>query len=180
MKLCVVKNRKPHAVARSLTSQEGNFEHLRWIYGIEPVRARDNLRSLASYTVAHRSCAVSLSKRPSTGSGSTFDRFSDRRSVFPGVLRLVAQHPPRLLDREQRLGARHLARKLHARKPVRSEFDARRAHHRVGGRDDEPVEPGRRVLERLEHGLRAVAGVDVAPRVPAAQRDVILKFFESG
>jgi len=52
-----IKLKKPHAVARSFEPFRGNFEHLRWIYGIAPVRAQDNLRSLASYTVAQGSPA---------------------------------------------------------------------------------------------------------------------------
>ena len=49
------------------------------------------------------------------------------------------------------------------------ELGIRAGHHRVGGRDDEPLEPGEGGIQRPLDGLRTVSRVDVTPEVPLAQ-----------
>src|SRR3954470_16341728 len=88
--------------------------------------------------------------------------------VAPGMLRVVAQQPSCLLDRQQSFPAGHLTSEPNIRKLFGGELRARSFHDGVGGGDDEGFEPWQLLLERLEHRLCAVAGIDVAPEIPAA------------
>ena len=57
---------------------------------------------------------------------------------------------------------------------------ARPAHHGVGGRDDERLEPWLGLFERPQHGLGAVATVDITPQVPLAEHGVVVERAERG
>src|ERR1700733_15545162 len=83
------------------------------------------------------------------------------------VLRLVAEEAPRFAYRQQSVVRPKPVGERRAREAVLDEVSIWKAYNGFGVRHDEHLGAAKCRLERLAHRLGAVAGVDIAPQVPA-------------
>src|SRR5664279_2932832 len=113
---------------------------------------------------------VVMEKAPCTDQACHYPRSGAPVSVgdlvAPAEGRLVAQHPPGLVDRHQRLALAECLAHRHARKHLGCEVSRRARHDRIGVGDHENVAAGGLVEQGLANRLRAIASIDVGPQIP--------------
>src|ERR1700746_382444 len=100
--------------------------------------------------------------------------------ITPTVLRLIAQHAPRFLNRQESLVWTELSLQHHARENLGQQLRCRPRHNRVGISDDEHVCALEWGFNRSADRLSSVASVDVAPKVPFATVGILVEVRKCG
>jgi hypothetical protein len=126
---------------------------------------RGNLRQPESSSSSGESSVIASLHRTEKISPPRAVRLSRSRDrITPAVLRIITQHAPRFLNRQECLVWTELLLERHVRENLGQQLRCRPRHNRVGISDDEGVRALEWGFKRPSDCLSSVASVDIAPK----------------